>query len=46
MARQYFFSQEHKAKLAARKAVREKEIQLKRLSKKLDNTKERSYWYC
>ena len=41
MARQYFFSQEHKAKLAARKAVREKEIQLKRLSKKLDNTKEK-----
>ena len=39
--RQYFFSQEQKAKIAARQAVKEKEKEIKRLAKKLANTKHR-----
>ena len=39
--RQYFFSQEQKTKMAARKAIREKERELKKIAKKLDNTKQR-----
>ena len=39
--RQYFFSQEQKTKIAARKAIREKEKELKKIAKKLDNTKQR-----
>ena len=37
MARQYNYGYEHKAKLAARKAVKEKEKEIEKLRKKLDN---------
>ena len=37
MARQYNYSAEHKAKLAARKAVKEKEREIQKLRKKLEN---------
>ena len=37
MTRQYNYSFEHKAKLAARKAVKEKEKEIKRLKKNLEN---------
>ena len=37
MTRQYNYSFEHKAKLAARKAVKEKEKEIKRLRKNLEN---------
>ena len=39
--RQYFFSQAQKAKIVARQAVKEKEKEIKRLAKKLANTKHR-----
>ena len=44
MPRQYNFGAEHKAKLAARKAVKEKEREIEKLRKKLEN-KTRSF-YC
>ena len=37
MPRQYNFGAEHKAKLAARKAVKEKEREIEKLRKKLEN---------
>ena len=37
MTRQYNYSFEHKAKLAARKAVKEKEKEIKKLKKNLEN---------